>query len=195
MSLSLHSYSGYGLFSNPDGIRCWMPCIDSPEQRTHFDISITAPAVMSVACTGKLTSVTDYAEDVTPPPPSDPDANNSNGNILQHMKTSRFVTETAIPPMSVGLFVGYVDAKFSMPLYRCTGHIWTASVFSPLESSNHHMDVESMQAGKIIEEKSIHKKRIEKKVKQSLLGLDQACKHVHKYVGRGYPHKSYTQVL
>ena len=189
---------------------------------------------MYVVCSGRLTSEIDYKDvkdisnNLNNNSCSDGSSSTSNGSkegkkqaekeavsnpqeiLDRNMKTSKFVTDVPIPPMSLGIFVGYVDAKFNMPLYRCIGKVWKASAFASMESL-HPMEEQQQQQPqqqpevpstttttlpheRIIDEQSIHLNFYEKKVKKTLLGLDQACKHVHKYVGRCYQHKTHTQV-
>jgi hypothetical protein len=39
-----------------DGVRCWLPCLDSPDQRAVFDITIHAPSQFQILTCGKKVS-------------------------------------------------------------------------------------------------------------------------------------------
>lgn len=54
---------GAGALRDLDGIRCWLPCIDSPDQRAVFDITLHCPShLVALTCGKKIaTSVTSCA--------------------------------------------------------------------------------------------------------------------------------------
>ena len=94
-----------GLLRDIDGSRCWMPCIDSPDQRAVFDVILKAPAKYEVVCSGLLVSKT-----------TSPDS-----KTISH----RFVTITRIPAMCIGFFIGKVET-YAMPLYKTDGRFLVA---------------------------------------------------------------------
>ena len=47
---------GVGTLRDLDGVRCWLPCIDSPDQRAIFDITLHYPSQMQVMTCGKKIS-------------------------------------------------------------------------------------------------------------------------------------------
>jgi hypothetical protein len=57
---------GAGALRDLDGIRCWLPCIDSPDQRAVFDITLHCPSHMVALTCGKK-----IATSVTSCPPSE----------------------------------------------------------------------------------------------------------------------------
>lgn len=43
---------GGGSLRDLDGVRCWVPCVDSPDQRAIYDITIHAPSSMQILSCG-----------------------------------------------------------------------------------------------------------------------------------------------
>eukprot|EP01034_Spumella_vulgaris_P029171 gene29171-36173_t len=105
-----------GLQYNVDGTRCWLPCMDSLDQRAIFDISITVDQKYSVVCCGTKVSTTtsghkhhhSHAQPATQP-----------------TKTTRFVTPHRIAAMSAGFFVGSLES-YDMPLYKVKAKVHVA---------------------------------------------------------------------
>ena len=54
--IALHSTYGDQRLYNPDGIRCWLPCIDSASNRAVFDIIIISPINFTIQSSGCLVS-------------------------------------------------------------------------------------------------------------------------------------------
>ena len=117
-----------GLLRDLDGSRCWMPCIDSPDQRAVFDVTIKAPAKFEVICSGISVSTK----------PS-----------VDFKKVShRFVTITRIPAMCIGFFIGKVEA-YTMPLYKTDGRFLVARglqdfIFSSEKSNKLHRKISKL---------------------------------------------------
>ena len=44
---------GVGTLRDLDGVRCWLPCLDSPDQRAVFDITIHCPSHLTALTCGK----------------------------------------------------------------------------------------------------------------------------------------------
>jgi hypothetical protein len=44
-----YTVGGGGSLRDLDGVRCWVPCVDSPDQRAIYDITIHAPSSMQVS--------------------------------------------------------------------------------------------------------------------------------------------------
>ena len=56
-SCSVYSMGGgTGMLRDLDGVRCWLPCIDSPDQRAVFDITLHCPSEFQVITCGKKIS-------------------------------------------------------------------------------------------------------------------------------------------
>lgn len=56
-SCSVYSLGGgTGTLRDLDGVRCWLPCIDSPDQRAVFDIMLHCPSEFQVITCGKKIS-------------------------------------------------------------------------------------------------------------------------------------------
>ena len=47
---------GYGTLRDLDGVRCWLPCIDSPDQRAVYDVTLHYPSHMQALTCGKKIS-------------------------------------------------------------------------------------------------------------------------------------------
>lgn len=57
VACSIYSIGGgVGTLRDLDGVRCWLPCIDSPDQRAVFDITLHYPSHMQVMTCGKKIS-------------------------------------------------------------------------------------------------------------------------------------------
>jgi len=87
VSAGVHTMYGGGLSSsliyNPDGVRCWLPCIDRIDRKTLFDIRVTgAPFAMTAGV-----------------PCGSPNADDK-----------RFVTKYPIAASSLGIFTGEVES-------------------------------------------------------------------------------------
>ena len=55
--------SNIGCLRNIDGIRCWMPCIDSPDQRSIYDMTISySPGNLMCISPGLLVSKESYKD-------------------------------------------------------------------------------------------------------------------------------------
>lgn len=94
---------------DPHGVRCWLPCVDHPNQRPTFDLTISAPAHMAVTCSGRL--IDSKSREATKTSPS--------------TRAHRYFTVNRIPASSVGFFVG-LSEQYTVPLYRTIGHTWVA---------------------------------------------------------------------
>eukprot|EP00981_Chlorochromonas_danica_P009868 scaffold2858_cov245-Ochromonas_danica.AAC.7 len=110
------SFSSQSL-RNVDGIRCWLPTIDSPDQRFIFDITIGVNGDYQVMSVGKRLSsrVQRSSSGAASHAPS-------KGKRTQH----RFFTPNRIPAMQVGFFIGKVEA-YKMALYKVRSKIWIAA--------------------------------------------------------------------
>jgi hypothetical protein len=131
-----------------DGVRCWLPCMDSLEQRAIFDITIHAPRDRDlVLCAGKRLSTstrmieqiklrklleTNEDADSSFAHPDDDLGHHDATNVLASnldgkipYRSTRFFSATRIPAKSVGFFVGSGES-YQMPFYRCRGHIHVA---------------------------------------------------------------------
>lgn len=100
------SSGGVGALRDVDGVRCWLPCIDSPDQRAVYDVTITVPyekqRSWEVVCSGQLVSRRLAAHS--------PD---SNSLVSIH----RYFTHTRIPAACLGIFVGRVE-QYQMTMYK-----------------------------------------------------------------------------
>ena len=93
---------------DPHGVRCWLPCFDTPTQRPLFDLTIRAPEYCSVQCSGTL------IDSQASVPSSD-----------RPYKRHRYLTINRITASALGLFVGRAE-QYSVPLYRVVGKVWVA---------------------------------------------------------------------
>lgn len=127
---------GEGGLRDLDGVRCWMPCIDSPEQRPIFDVTIKTQASFQVLCSGKKVSslvipdasshslmevtslrrVTSYLG---------ASAHAYVSSSASNRCASRFVTPVRIAAFALGFFVGNVEV-YKVPLYKVHGRAWVA---------------------------------------------------------------------
>ena len=127
---------GDGVLRDVDGVRCWVPCIDSPEQRPVFDVTIRAQANMMVLCSGKQVSRLPVVDGLSSSSSSSLMEVTSLRRVesrvwrseqagpMQHFAT-RFVTPVRTPAFSVGFFVGVVEVH-AVPLYKVRGRAWVA---------------------------------------------------------------------
>lgn len=159
------SVSGTNALDDIDGVRCWLPCLDCPKGRTCFDFTIVASSTHHVLCSGKLVN----SEHTRP-----------------HSKQCRFVTDVEIPPYALGFFVGRAE-RYSYPLYRVRGSIWVVNESTQTSSCGGCTD------GEDSEEENIELNL--PSVRHTTLGLDFACRKLHKFVGRLFSTDTYTQLF
>jgi len=115
-SRSMYTFRSAAL-QDPDGVRSWLPCLDSFGCRSIFDTSVNIPNDLMAVCSGSLISKT-------------PVAQQGDASGLQET-TWRFVTRGRILAASLGVYVGSA-ILFQMPLYRCLGQVWaTGSLANP----------------------------------------------------------------
>lgn len=108
---------GDGIVQDFDGVRCWLPCIDTVDQRPIFDINIRVPDIYTAVSCGKKIECTLF---------------DKRSNIF----ATRFITAKRVPAYSVGFFVGQVEA-YSFPLYRGEGNALVAlNIHDVLSTSN-----------------------------------------------------------
>ena len=93
---------------DPHGVRCWLPCFDTPTQRPLFDLTVRAPEYCSVQCSGTLI-----------------DSQASASASDRPYKILRYLTINRITASALGLFVGRAE-QYSLPLYRVVGKVWVA---------------------------------------------------------------------
>ena len=106
-----------------DGVRTWLPCIDAPNQRAIYDITLRVDAQYSVQCTGR--KISSFVLKPTSAPASPRGRIAVAGRQTQPpfglgtvpIASTRFFTVTRIPASSVGFFVGHAEIYYS-PLYR-----------------------------------------------------------------------------
>lgn len=109
-----------GSLRDIDGVRCWVPCIDSLDQRQVFDISITTPRSFRILCVGKRLSSVKAESSIK--------KIKTNGEMSQKLiprKITRFFTPDRISAMSVGFFIGHVET-YKMSLYKVRSRFWVA---------------------------------------------------------------------
>jgi len=188
--------SNIGCLRNIDGIRCWMPCIDSPDQRSIYDMTISySPGNLMCISPGLLVSKESYKD------------NHKDITSVRHFTINR------IPAMSVGFFIGRVES-YSMPLYKLKGvmmvavdlidyknGIYTEDMVNEKNINNNHNEAKRQKVNKEnignydgdngIEISSLYCE----KVRHTTLGLDLGLKYIHKLIGRKYDQNMYTQIF
>lgn len=189
--------SNIGCLRNIDGIRCWMPCIDSPDQRSIYDMAISySPGNLTCISPGQLVSKESFSE---------------NNKFFTKI---RYFTINRIPAMSVGFFIGRVES-YTMPLYKLKGVMMVAvdiidytntvcsenTVSSKDIAGSSHNDakrqklntdkIESCTGDNGIEISSLYCE----KIRHTTLGLDLGLKYIHKLIGRKYDQNIYTQIF
>ena len=132
-----------GALRDPDGVRCWLPCLDIVDQRCIFDITFTVPSTSCVVCSGRRVSVTPVRSSLS--------ASVRPGTVPSHAKkggfsskaasvsslalqqqagpilhATRFVTASRLPAAAVGFFIGRCET-YRMNLYRTHGRVWVAT--------------------------------------------------------------------
>ena len=138
-----------------DGVRCWLPCLDLPDQRAIFDITIHAPVNTHIVTCGKrlLTTTRMVTREKA-----------SNRLILQsfadgfainvHSKelftqqsytASRFFTTHRTAAAYIGFYVGKAEA-YQMPFYKVRARLLVAL---DLWNSLDKPDVQSPSINKI----------------------------------------------
>ncbi len=135
---------GAGPLRDPDGVRCWLPCIDYPDQRAVYDVTIRAPQGLRVASCGKRVSSVPYdaAHHQQHQHQWEGDEKGEDKKKKHHRPAkdviiaTRFVTATRLPALAVGFFVGQVET-YRMPLYRAHGRLWVALGLSDYDMQMH----------------------------------------------------------
>lgn len=105
------------LLRDVDGVRTWLPCIDTLDQHGIFDISLTVRAKFHVMCCGKKVSM------VLRESPKD------NKKYVTH----RFLTTTHVPAMQLGFFIGNVES-YAMRWQQTIGNIWVVNDLADFKS-------------------------------------------------------------
>ena len=178
------SLSGSDLLFDVDGVRCWLPCLDCPNRgRACFDITLRTSQASDIIASGKCirTEI-----------------------ISTAVKSTRFVTECAIPPFALGFFVGSAE-KYTYPLYKTRGAIWVRKA-SKVNVPSSSSVPSSLQGGLLIaavvtdaEEGSDEAEEAEQRhhhsVRHTTLGLDLASRKLHKFIGRLLASTSYTEIF
>jgi hypothetical protein len=117
-----------GSLYDVDGVRCWLPCLDSMDQRAIFDINISVSRTFHVTCSGKKLAAVRNAQR--------PKA----GRLIH-----RFFTVQRIPAMQVGFFVGKIES-YRMPMYQAKARVWVLKGIQDVIIRNdrigeeHHID-------------------------------------------------------
>ncbi|KAJ1438563.1 hypothetical protein B484DRAFT_416169, partial [Ochromonadaceae sp. CCMP2298] len=111
-AVAVYSASFAQSVRDPDGVRCWLPCLDSLDQRAVFDLTITAPRTWRVASVGKKVSTYMLEEP-------------SSQSLRPALKVSRFVTPSRIPASAVGFYLGRVET-YKMGLYKTRARLWVS---------------------------------------------------------------------
>ena len=127
---------GEGALRDLDGVRCWLPCLDSPEQRPIFDITVRTSSSFQVICCGrKVSSILLLPENSLAPSSltlkrvesylGASAHSYSQSHSARNRCATRFVTPVRIPAFSLGFFVGTVEV-YNVPLYKVHGRAWVA---------------------------------------------------------------------
>jgi hypothetical protein len=103
-----------GSLRDIDSVRCWLPCIDTLDQRLVFDISIYSLKTYHVISSGKRILIAKHESQSKKP------GKPSQKNI------HRFFTANRIPVSQLGFFIGKVES-YRMPLHKTKGKIYVAT--------------------------------------------------------------------
>lgn len=117
------THGKHGSMHDVDGIRCWLPCLDSASQRPVFDINITLPNVFSVKSCGQRLAIRSYHDAPGVVLPVSGKRYHQYGTQVSEFCTHRYFTTTRIPACNVGFFAGIVE-RYSVPFYRLDGVVW-----------------------------------------------------------------------
>ena len=120
---------GEGILRDVDGVRCWVPCLDTPEQRTHFDVTVRTQGNLTVLCSGRQVSRqpvmhASFLSEVTGLRRVESRLGKPEATPVPRFMT-RYVTSTRMPAFSLGLFAGVVE-EHKVPLYKVRGTAWVA---------------------------------------------------------------------
>lgn len=149
-----------------DGVRTWLPCVDSVVHRTTYDITLYYPKSYRVLCSGIAVPIT------------------ASGSL----EVARFITPRNIPAYALGVTLFRVAESYRMSLgpgLEC--HIWiTPSLndtsHSNAEPSTVHDLYTSMSTAKTTETL----RKYQPNVAHTFLGFDQAAKQLQSLVNRRY---------
>lgn len=187
-------------FYNPDGVRCWLPCLDSLDQRYLFDISLSVAKNHPVCCSGRRLAV----------------SRRGKSKRFQH----RFFTPTRLPACQLGWFIGKVES-YKMSLYKAKGKIWVATGLADYLSSAEHADhpepapapaeqepvadsAGQVDGGTALTKRkrdddhpmiSMARRLYAEKVHHSFLGMDMALRLLHKFTGHKYDYDAFAFIF
>ena len=111
-----------GSVADVDGARGWMPCLDVPEQRCLWDLTVRAPAACAVVSSGKRVS----RIGTTAPLGATSNTSSSLAVAATPWAVTRFASAVCLPALAVGFFVGSVES-YRMGLYRTHGRVMVAT--------------------------------------------------------------------
>ena len=210
----LHTINGLsgGSLRDVDGVRAWLPTIDSPDQRAVFDVSLvlSKQTKYRVVCSGRFVSKMETADTTT----------------------YRFITVTRIPAMNLGFFVGKVES-YSVPLYKIQGTILVATDIqdflgysrstpvgvtdaavtdaeeldvtdaeegAPSVAKRRRVDAGTSQqpaaaAAAVASTDGEDSKMYSDAVHHTTLGLDLGIRAMHKMTNKKYDHAKYSQIF
>lgn len=113
-----------------DGVRCWLPCLDSCDQRGVFDITLHSPlSSRIVLSSGKRLPRADHVACAALFREYLSSQSSTNKSLAQstsrNFKSYRFFTPNRVPAVSLGFFVGSGES-YALPLYKCRGKVFVA---------------------------------------------------------------------
>jgi hypothetical protein len=157
-------------FKDYDGVRCWLPCLDTPDQRCIFDITLHIPSELDVVCSGSLIDTTNYIKSK--------DNNSINYTSYRHM------TSTRIAAFSLGFMVAKFES-YSMSL----GNDMLGIYKVPLGLQDYKLSNNDTTSTKGISP------LYQNLVLHTTLGLDLGVQFLHRIMGHRYDHNTYTQIF
>lgn len=99
---------GEGTLRDLDGVRCWLPCLDSPDQRAVFDITMHYPSHLTALTCGKK-----ILSKVSSTPPSEKKDRDRERGRRSRGSGSADGSDLAAPPVSFQALCAMVPLEYS----------------------------------------------------------------------------------
>ncbi len=187
-----------GGLGNPDGVRCWLPCLDSPQHRCIFDVTVEllkphdTTLINADRFRAWARTLTVAISGVEIP------------SCLSNVSSAcsyRYFTVHKICAANLGVFVGNVTVYKSL-VYGTQGFVCHEKPFqiddSQIEDELVNSESDQLPGLKRSSESSRGDSAylsLPNTLDFAFIGFEQASRYLQRSLGRRYQHRSYIQVI